>query len=144
MSGMDIFIALLQNRPLIALHLVAALAALAVGSVVMARRKGTIDHRRLGWTWVALMTLTAASSVFIRDFKLPNIGGYTAIHAFTISVAVLMPAGIVWIRRGNVGAHRKTMASLFIGACGIAGLFTLLPHRFLGQLVWKHWLGVIA
>jgi uncharacterized membrane protein len=144
MRPMNSIAQLIEQRPLIALHLFAALLAIVIGAVVMLRRKGTVNHKRLGWTWVALMTATALTSVFIRDFGMLNIGGYTPIHAFTLLVAVQMPWGIVRIRRGEVDAHRKTMRGLFYGACVLAGLFTLLPSRFLGNLVWKQWLGLIA
>ena len=43
--------------------------------------------------------------------------------------------------RGNITAHRKTMRGAYIGSCLIAGLFTLLPGRYMGQLVWHQWLG---
>jgi uncharacterized membrane protein len=33
-------------------------------------------------------------------------------------------------------AHRITMKSLYLGGCAVAGVFTLLPSRFLGQLLW--------
>jgi uncharacterized membrane protein len=141
---MEHILRLIQNRPLIALHLFAALLALAVGAIVLARRKGTPNHKALGWFWVVLMGLTALTSVFIRDYGLPNIAGYTPIHLFTISTALSLPYGIMQIRRGEVHAHRKTMRGLFIGGCVIAGLFTLLPGRFLGNLLWKHGLGLIA
>jgi uncharacterized membrane protein len=36
------------------------------------------------------------------------------------------------------------MTRLYFGACVLAGIFTLLPGRFLGQLLWKHALGVTA
>jgi len=134
---------LIAERPLIALHLFAALIALVIGSVVMARRKGTTSHKALGWTWVALMATVAISSAFIRDYRLPNIAGYTPIHFFTAYVAVALPFGIMRIRGGNVAAHRNTMKRTFIGACIVAGLFTLLPGRFLGNLLWKQWLGLM-
>ena len=41
-------------------------------------------------------------------------------------------------------AHRKAMRSLYIGACLLAGLFTLLPGRFLGRLLWQHALGAVG
>jgi uncharacterized membrane protein len=144
MSAMEHFIRLIEIRPLIALHLVAALLALAVGTVVMLRRKGTVDHKALGWFWVVLMTTTAVSSVFIRDYRLPNLYGYTPIHLFTVSTALSLPYAVMQIRRGRVAAHRKAMRNLFVGACVVAGLFTLLPGRFLGNLLWKHGLGLIA
>jgi len=36
----------------------------------------------------------------------------------------------------SIDGHRKTMQRLYIGACVVAGLFTLLPGRFLGSLLW--------
>ena len=133
---MNAVVGLMQRHPLIFFHLVTAVAALLLGIVMLSRRKGTIGHRSLGWMWVALMGSTALASVFIRDYRLPNLFGYTPIHGFTLLVAVLLPLAIVYIRRGNVRGHRKTMTGLYIGACVVAGLFTLLPGRFFGSLLW--------
>lgn len=138
MLSMEHITRLIETRPLIALHLGAALLALLIGSVVMLRRKGTVSHKALGWSWVALMAVTAISSAFIRDYRMPNIAGYTPIHFFTAWVALALPFGIIRIRRGNVAGHRQIMRGMFIGACVIAGLFTLLPGRFMGDLLWKH------
>ena len=110
----------------------------------MSRKKGTTSHRWLGWSWVVLMASTTVASAFIRDYGMPNIAGFTPIHGFTVLVAVMLPRGIWYIKRDNVVGHRKTMKGLYIGACVVAGLFTLLPGRFLGNLLWKQWLGVVA
>ena len=141
---MQAFETLLQRHPLVFFHLVTALAALVLGGVVLFRRKGSTSHKALGWSWVVLMACTALASAFIRDYKIPNIAGVTPIHAFTLLTAVMLPRGIWYIRHGNVNGHRKTMRGLYIGACVIAGFFTLLPGRFLGTLLWKQWLGVMA
>jgi uncharacterized membrane protein len=130
------FADLLQRHPLIFFHLVTAVAALLIGSLVMLRRKGTGSHRAWGWAWVGLMGSTAVASAFIRDVQLPNLAGFTPIHAFTAMVAVNLPRGIWFIRRGDVAAHRRAMRSIYIGGCLVAGLFTLLPGRFLGRLLW--------
>lgn len=124
---------LLHTKPLVFVHLVTAVAALLLGIAILARRKGTFSHRTLGWAWVALMGSAAVASVFIRDYKIPNIAGYTPIHLLTLTVAVLLPLAIWSIRRGNVSAHRKTMTGLYIGGCIVAGLFALAPARFLGR-----------
>ena len=115
------------------LHLVAALAALLLGLTILTRRKGTFSHRTLGWAWVTLMAAAALSSVFIRDYRIPNIAGYTPIHLLTLTVAVLLPLAIWWIRRGNVSGHRRMMTGLYIGGCVVAGLFALAPARLLGR-----------
>lgn len=140
----DAFSSLLHRHPLVFLHLITAFSALVVGAVIMARRKGNRSHRQLGWIWVLLMGTTAMASAFIRDFHYPNIWGFTPIHAFTVLVAVGLPRGIWYIRRGNVVAHQKQMRGMFIGGCVLAGVFTLLPGRFLGTLLWKNLLGVMA
>jgi uncharacterized membrane protein len=130
---MDRFITLLHDKPIVFLHLIAALAALLLGIAILTRRKGTFGHRTLGWSWVVLMAAAAASSVFIRDYRIPNIAGYTPIHLLTLTVAVLLPLAIGYIRRGNVAGHRRMMTGLYIGGCIVAGLFALAPARFLGR-----------
>jgi uncharacterized membrane protein len=130
---MDRFVFLMQDKPLVFVHLVAAIAALLLGLLILTRRKGTFSHRTLGWTWVALMASAALTSVFIRDYRIVNIAGYTPVHLLTITVAVLLPLAIWRIRRGNVTGHRRMMTGLYIGGCVIAGLFALAPARFLGR-----------
>lgn len=141
---MDSVTRLLQNHPLVFVHLVTALLALVLGIVIMSQRKGTNAHRRLGWAWVVLMTTTTAASAFIRDYNLPNLAGFTPIHAFTVLVAVGLPRAVWFARQGRVDDHRRRMRALFYGACVLAGIFTLLPGRFMGRLLWRDMLGVVA
>ena len=135
---------LLAHHPVVFLHLVTALIALVLGGVLLARRKGTGSHRALGWVWVLAMGTTTVASAFIRDYQLPNVLGFTPIHGFTVLAAIKLPRGIWYIRHGNVAGHRKTMRGLYFGACVLAGIFTLLPGRFLGNLLWRDLLGMMA
>ena len=130
----------MQLTPLIAIHMTAALAAVATGPVALWARKGRAQrprlHRAFGYAWVTLMIITAVSAIFIRDFRLPNLAGYTPIHLL-IPVTLFALFGAFWfLARGNIAGHRKTMQSLYIGACLVAGIFTLLPGRYLGSLLW--------
>ena len=140
---MSSLMGLLQQHSLVFFHLVTAFGALLLGGVILLRRKGTGSHRLLGWTWVALMGSTAVASAFIRDYGMPNLFGFTPIHVFTLIVAYNLPLAVLHIRRGNVAAHQKRMRGLFKGACVVAFVFTLLPGRFLGHLLWTS-LGVMA
>jgi uncharacterized membrane protein len=138
----------MQLTPVIAIHLSAALAAAALGPVALWARHGRTTrpalHRALGYAWVTLMLATALSALFIRDFGLPNIAGYTPIHLF-VPVTFFGLFGAFWfLSQRNIAAHRKTMHGLYFGACLGAGAFTLLPGRYLGQLVWGEWLGWLA
>jgi uncharacterized membrane protein len=141
---MEHFARLLERHPLVFFHMICAVSALALGIVILSRRKGTGSHRALGWTWVVLMGSVALTSAFIRDYRLPNLMGFTPIHLLTVTTAVLLPMAVWQARRGNVAAHRNSMKRLYVGGCIVAGVFTLMPGRFLGDLLWKQALGVLA
>ena len=133
---MDRFVALLDRHPLIFSHVLLALGALALGIFILLLRKGDTRHRTLGWVWVVLMGGAALTSAFIRDFHLPNIAGFTPIHAFTALVAVELPRAVWHVRHGRVQAHRQAMRGLYIGGCVVAGTLAFLPGRFLGSMLW--------
>jgi uncharacterized membrane protein len=132
--------------PLIAVHMTAALGAIATGPIALWARKGATQrprlHRAFGYAWVTLMLVAATSAIFIAGDDLPHIGGFGPIHIL-VPVTYFSLFGAFWfLARGNVNGHRKTMQGLYIGACLVAGAFTLLPGRYLGRLVWTS-LGVI-
>ena len=136
----------MQLTPIIAVHLPAALGALVTGPVALWARRGRVQRpvlpRAFGYAWATLMLVTAFSALFIRDFQLPNIAGYTPIHLL-VPVTLFGLFGAFWfLAKGNIQAHRKTMERLYFQACLVAGAFTLLPGRYLGQLVWGQ-LGLI-
>lgn len=128
--------------PVLALHIASALAALVLGGFILWGRKGDGTHRWMGQTWVACMGTAALTSVFVGAGQLPNIAGFSPIHALTLLVLWQLPQGVLHARRGNITAHRKTMRGMYLGGCVVAGLFTLLPGRFLGDLVWHQALGL--
>jgi len=135
----------MQLTPTIAIHMSSALCALAIGPVALWARKGAVQrpviHRAFGYAWVTLMLVTSISALFIRDFNLPNIAGYTPIHLLVPYTLFGLVGALVYLFRKDIVAHRKTMQSLYYGACVGAGVFTLLPSRLLGNLVWIQWLG---
>jgi uncharacterized membrane protein len=143
----------MQLTPIIAIHLTAALAALALGPVALWARRGHAArnstsqrprlHRAAGYAWTTCIVATAVSALFIRDYRLPNLAGYTLIHLLVPYTLFGLYGAFRQLLLGNIQAHRKHMLSLYLGACIGAGVFTLLPSRYLGQLVWGQWLGLI-
>ena len=87
------------------------------------------------------MVVTAMSAIFIRDINLPNIEGYTPIHMLIPVTLVSLGVAFFALVKRKYMVHRLTMQSLYLGACVGAGAFTLLPSRYLGQLIWHEWLG---
>ena len=127
--------------PAVIVHLVVAVGALIVGPIALWLRKGSWWHRAVGYSWITLMAAAALSSTFIRDFKIPNVFGYTAIHSLTVATFLGIGLGIWHISRRNVLRHRRVM-QLTYGAALLAGAFALLPERYLGGLLWHHALGL--
>jgi len=118
--------------PVIYVHMSAALAALVLGTIQLARTKGTRSHRVAGWLFVTLMLTVAISSLWIPRFL-----QLSWIHIFTAITLISIPLALWKIRHGNVRGHGAAMCGLFIGGLVIAGLFTLIPGRLLGNLLWR-------
>ena len=138
----------MQLTPLIAVHMTAALTAIAIGPIALWARKGATQrpklHRAFGYAWVTMMLVASVSAIFIRDYRLPNIAGYTPIHLLIPVTLHSLFYSFKSLAQGNIAGHRKAMQSLYISACVVAGAFTLLPGRYLGDLFFGQWLGLIA
>lgn len=118
--------------PVILLHTFAAIAALALGAAMFLARKGTFAHRIAGRSWVALMLVVAVSSFWIQ-----RTGSFSWIHALSVGVILMLGAAVVFAVTHRITAHRRMVIGLYAGGLVLAGLFTLLPHRLLGQIVWS-------
>jgi uncharacterized membrane protein len=128
-------VALIARQPLaLQVHLGAALVALAIGLIIMARPKGRGLHRVLGWSWVIAMAITAVSSLFLTGLNGDRV---SLIHLLSGWTIIMLPMAIVAIRRRNVDAHRRRMTGLFMGGLLIAGALTFLP----GRLMWHVFFG---
>lgn len=131
--------------PLIAVHMTAAIGAVLIGPFALWARMGSKKrpwmHRAMGYAYTTLMLMAAVSSCFILDFNLPNWNGYTLIHLLIPVTLISLWVAFRAIARRDIVTHRITMQSLYVGACLIAGGFTLLPSRYLGHLLWHEWLG---
>jgi len=117
--------------PLVLLHIVTALGALVFGGIALTMKKGTTQHRIIGRLWVALMLTTALVSFGIKTH-----GHYSWIHLLSVVTLVAVSASLYAAVRGRIRAHQRGMRSMYIGLA-VAGAFTLLPGRLLGDLVWQ-------
>lgn len=131
----------MQITPAIAIHLAAALAAVALGPVALWARKGAQQrprlHRAAGYAWVTTMVATAVSALFISGSVGPRWGGFGIIHLLIPVTLGMLVMSFVYLARRNIAGHRKTMQNIYFGACVVAGGFTLLPGRFLGNTLWS-------
>ena len=135
---------LLAAPAVIQIHAAAALLAIPLGLGAWLRRPRDGWHRALGYAWVVAMMLAALSAAFI--FTIHLIGPFSPIHALVPVVLYALWRGVRFARAGRIGAHRATMTALYVQALGIAGLFTLLPGRIMGRVLFPEapWAGFAA
>jgi len=116
----------------IQLHLATVVPAFAIGTwQIFLSIKGARLHRALGFAYLALMTITALTTLFIRSI---NPGQLSLIHLF-IPVTLFGVVGALWnVRRKNIAGHRNAMIGLYVGGLLIAGSLTFLPGRLMHRI----------
>lgn len=137
----------MQMTPLIAVHATAAALCVGVGPFALWARLRSkqlaVPHRAFGYAFVTLMIVAAVSAIFIRDDGYPATLGYTPIHLLIPFTLVNFFFAFRALAQGRIGVHRRIMIFVYIGACLIAGAFTLLPSRYLGHVLWRDWLALL-
>lgn len=121
-----------SQSPAVKIHLLAALAALVLGAVLMLARKGRVFHRVAGWVWVVLVAATAGASIFITEL---NHGHWSLLHLITGWVLLVTPLAVIWAKRHDVARHRRTMMGLFYGGFAINVFVAAIPGRLLWNLI---------
>ena len=113
--------------PLIAVHMTAAITATVLGPFAMWARLGMKTrpklHRAFGYAWVTMMIVTAVSAIFVRSNTGFNLYGFSPIHLLIPLTFFSLFGAFRFLAQGNITGHRKSMISLYIGACLVAGFF---------------------
>nr|WP_321360767.1 DUF2306 domain-containing protein [uncultured Hyphomonas sp.] len=122
---------LVEAAFVIKLHVLGAVTAFVVGAILLRGVKGAGLHRKLGYTWVAAMGLTAISSFFITGL---NGSHFSWIHGISAWTIIALPMAVAAARRRNIRKHAKGMTNAFVGGLLVAGLFTFLPGRMLWSI----------
>lgn len=119
----------------IQLHVATVVPAFMLGTwQIFASRKGSPLHRAIGWTYLALMVLTAITVIFVRAVVGPTWNGFGLIHLFVPLTFWGVYNAIAGVRTRNIGRHRRAMIGLYIGALLIAGGLTFLPGRIMHEV----------
>lgn len=114
-------------------HVATVVPCVPLGLYLLIARKGTPMHKALGKLWVALMVITATSTLFIHEGM-----ALSWIHIF-----VPMTYRASWIiissaRKGDIKRHKAEIVSLFLGALMIPGVFAIiLPGRLMNVMLFS-------
>lgn len=124
---------LLHASPIIQIHAFAAIAALVLGALVLWRRKGDSRHKLMGRIWVALMALTALSSLFIWEIRM--FGLFSPIHLLSVGTLFGLWKAVRLARLRRIAQHRRAMQAIYGLGLVITGYFTLMPGRIMSHVV---------
>ena len=131
---------MLPPSPTVAVHITFAISAVALGPLALWTRLRRVArprwHRAFGYAWVTCMVGAATSGLFIRDYTLPNLQGFTPIHLLIPVTFSSLWLAFRNLAKGNFRGHQLTMQWTYAMACVVTGLFTLLPQRYLGRILW--------
>ena len=114
-------------------HVATVLPAAVLGAILLARPKGTPAHRLLGKVWLLLMVATSLSTFFIHGID--TFAGFSPIHLLSAYVIAGSVMAVRAARRRDIRAHRGHVAGMYFGGIVVAGLFTLMPHRIMGAVI---------
>ncbi|MCV6590316.1 MAG: DUF2306 domain-containing protein [Marinobacterium sp.] len=113
-------------------HLATVIPAFLLGAFLLLSRKGSGRHKQLGKVYLALMLITAITSLLMPAKVGPvflNHFGY--IHLLSGLTIYAVPTALVAIRQGNTAKHKRIMVVLYTGGILLAGAFAFIPGRLL-------------
>lgn len=128
----------LLHAPLaIKVHVVTVVPAFVIGTwQILLSRKGAPLHRAFGYVYLALMTVTAISALFIHALMPKGpFGGFSPIHLLVLVTLF----GVFGALRGaythNTAQHKWSMISVYAGGILIAGTLAFMPGRIMHAVV---------
>ena len=123
---------LLEASLAIKIHAATVIPAAFLGLFQFLLPKGTGVHRTVGYAFMILMLVTSVAAFFIPSFMGTR---FSFIHLFIIVTVVGVTRAWFAIRAGKVRAHAISLASVYLGAIGIAGYFAFQPGRIMHDVL---------
>jgi|TARA_B110000908_G_scaffold5444_1_gene6925 uncharacterized membrane protein len=118
------------------MHLGAIAPAFLMATFMMVTKKGTEVHKLIGRIYMVLMLFTAMVTLLMSAQVGPRLFNHFGfIHLLSVLVLYCVPSAYWAIKNGNVKRHKWSMIGLYIGGLIVAGGFTLMPGRMLGNVL---------
>ena len=112
-------------------HVATVIPCVPLGLYLLAAPKGTRMHKQLGKLWIALMVVTATSTLFIHEGM-----ALSWIHLFVPLTYRAAWLSVRKARRGDIKGHKAEIVSLFLTALMIPGIFAFaLPGRLMNVML---------
>ena len=115
------------------LHVYAALAAIILGIVQFAARKGTLNPRVIGWIWIVLLATICLSAFGIRGSLF--IGPVSVFHVIALYTLWSLFMGARAAMKGNVPDHKSYMIWIFGLSLIVSAVLAFAPGALLYDVV---------
>ena len=121
------------------IHLITVTPCIFIGfCLIYISRKGSNLHELFGKTYLALMFIQASISLFMEAKVGPQfLKHFGWIHLLSIITIATIPYSLYAIKKGFIKSHSRSMIILFWSGLIIAGGFTLVPGRYLNEVLFN-------
>ena len=119
------------------LHLYTIAPCLPLGFyLIVVSGKGGIFHKKIGYVYMVLIFFSSVVSLFLKAYVGPTfLNHFGWIHLLSILTIWTVPRSLIAVKKGNIQRHKRSMKLLYWIGLVLAGLFTLMPGRYLHSLL---------
>ena len=121
------------------IHLITVTPCIFVGFyLIYISRKGGNLHKLFGKMYLALMFIQASISLFMEAKVGPQfLTHFGWIHLLSLITIATVPYSLFAIKKGLIKSHSRSMIILYWSGLIIAGGFTLVPGRYLNEVLFN-------
>jgi uncharacterized membrane protein len=117
------------------LHLYTIAPCLPLGFyLIVVSGKGGVLHKKIGYVYMVLIFFSSIVSLFLKAYVLNHFGW---IHLLSILTIWTVPRSLIAVKKGNITRHKRSMKLLYWTGLLLAGLFTLMPGRYLHDIIFN-------
>lgn len=119
------------------IHLYSIIPCVPLGlHLIVFSKKGGLLHKKLGAIYMILIMFSALTSLMLKAHVGPTLVGHFGwIHLLSFLTIWTIPSSLIAIKKGNINRHKRGMKLLYWMGLILAGLFTLMPGRYLHQIL---------
>lgn len=121
------------------LHLYTIAPCLPLGFyLIVCSNKGGVFHKKIGYGYMGLLLFSAIVSLFLKAYVGPTfLNHFGWIHLLSVLTIWTIPRSLIAAKKGNISRHKRGMQLLYWTGLILAGLFTLMPGRYLHGLCFE-------
>ena len=115
------------------LHLYTIAPCLPLGFyLIVVSGKGGVLHKKIGSVYMVLIFFSSIVSLFLKAYVGPTfLNHFGWIHLLSLLTIWTVPRSLIAVKKGNIPRHKRSMKLLYWTGLILAGLFTLMPGRYL-------------